>query len=67
MIGTTSSGILDELIYAPYASAVGMMLHIYGKFTMGKVNRNHLFCRKVRVLTGPHCKIQGIGQGMKQT
>jgi len=39
-----------------------MLLHINGKFTNG----NHLFCRKVSFLTGTHCQLRGIGQGMKQ-
>jgi hypothetical protein len=38
MIETTSPGISDQLryIYNPYASAAGMLLHINGKFPMGK-------------------------------
>ena len=31
-------------IFTPYAGAAGMLLHINGKFTMGKLK--HLFCRK---------------------
>jgi hypothetical protein len=26
-------------------------------------NWNHLFCRKVSVLTAPHCQFRGVGQG----
>jgi hypothetical protein len=39
LIGTTSSGILNQLgyIYTPYGDAVGMSIHINGKFTMGSV------------------------------
>jgi hypothetical protein len=39
MIGTTSSGISDQLrdIYTPYAGVAGMLLHMNGKFTMGKL------------------------------
>jgi hypothetical protein len=41
MIGTTSSAILDQLrdtfLYTPYAGAAGMLLHINGNFTMGKL------------------------------
>ena len=29
-------------------------------------NRNHLFCRKVSLLTTPHCQLRSVGQGMKQ-
>jgi hypothetical protein len=29
-------------------------------------NWNHLFCRKVSLLTAPLFKFQGVGQGMKQ-
>jgi hypothetical protein len=38
MIGTTSSGVSDQLrdIYTPCASAVGMLLHINGKSPIGK-------------------------------
>jgi len=35
-------------IYTPYAGAVGMLLHINGKFTMRKLK---FFCRKVSFLT----------------
>jgi hypothetical protein len=52
-------------IYTPYTSAAGMLLHINGKFKMGKLN--HLFCRKVSFLTNPHCRFRCVGQGMKQT
>ena len=39
MTGTTSAGISDQPrdIYIPYAGAAGMLLHINGKFTMGKL------------------------------
>jgi hypothetical protein len=41
MIGTTSSGISDQLrhilLYTPYAGAAGILLHINGKFAMGKL------------------------------
>ena len=30
-------------------------------------NWNHLFCCKVSFLTEPHCRLRGVGQGMKQT
>jgi hypothetical protein len=38
MIGITRSGISDQLIEicSPYAGAAGMLLHINGKFIMGK-------------------------------
>jgi hypothetical protein len=42
-IGFTSSGISYQLryiyiyIYTPYAGAAGMLLHINGKFTVGKL------------------------------
>ena len=44
-IGITSSGISYQLryiyiyiyIYTPYAGAAGMLLHINGKFTVGKL------------------------------
>jgi hypothetical protein len=45
MIETTSSGIsITCEIYTSYAGAVGILLHIYGMFTKGKL---FLFCRKV--------------------
>ena len=37
-----------------------MLLHINGKFTMGKL-KSFLLCRKVSLL------IRGVGQGMRQT
>jgi hypothetical protein len=38
MIGTTSSGISHQLrdIYSIYAGTAGILLHINGKFTIGK-------------------------------
>ena len=42
-----------------------MLLHMNGKFTMGKLN--HLSRRKVSFLTATHCQFGGIGEGMKQT
>ena len=41
MIGTRNCGIPNQLIYiyiyTPYAGAEEMLLHINGKFTMGKL------------------------------
>jgi hypothetical protein len=48
-------------IYTPYAGAAGMLLHINGKFTMGKL-RWYL----LSFLTAPHCQFGRVGQGMKQ-
>jgi hypothetical protein len=45
LIGTTSSGMEYRIIreiYAPYAGASGMLLHINGKFTMGKLKSSLL-------------------------
>jgi hypothetical protein len=47
----------------PYAA--GMLLHINGKFTMGKLKSS--LCRKVSFLTATHCLFRGVGQYMKQT
>ena len=30
-------------------------------------NLNHLFCRNVSFLTGPHCQFRGVGQGRNMT
>jgi hypothetical protein len=69
MIGDTSSGISYHLrdIYSIYIYiyAAGMLLHINGKFTMGKLKSS--LCRKVPFLTTPHCLFWGVGQKMKQT
>jgi hypothetical protein len=44
-----------------------MLLHVNGKFTMGKL-KSSFFCRKVSFLkTVPHCQFRCVGQGMKQT
>jgi hypothetical protein len=43
-----------------------MLLHINGKFTMGKLKSLSL-CRKVPFLTAPHCLFRVVGQDMKQT
>ena len=48
-------------ISTPYAGASEMLLHMNGKFTMGKLK--YLFCRKVR----SHFQFRGEDQGMKQT
>ena len=56
---------INREIYTPYAGAAGMLLHLIGKFTMGKLK--NLFCRKVSFLTAPHCQFRGVGKGMKQT
>jgi hypothetical protein len=39
MIGTTSSGISNQLedMYSPYTGTTGILLHANGKFTMGKL------------------------------
>ena len=37
MIGTTSYGISYQLRDTTYAGATGMLLHINGKFTIGKL------------------------------
>ena len=44
LIGTTSSRIsyILRAIYTPYAGAAGMLLHINGKFTMGKLKSSLL-------------------------
>ena len=44
LIGTTSSGISYHLrdIYTPYPGTAGMVLHINGKFTMGKLKSSLL-------------------------
>jgi hypothetical protein len=42
-----------------------MLLHINGKFTMGKLKSSLLSYSFV--LNLPHCQFQGAGQGMKQT
>ena len=33
-------------MYTPYAGAAGMLLHINGKFTMGKVKLSHLSLKR---------------------
>ena len=35
-------------IYTPYAGVAGMLLHINGKFTMGKLKSSLLFLVKLR-------------------
>jgi hypothetical protein len=45
LIGTTSSGMeygIIREIYTPYAGASGILLHINGKFTMGKLKSSFL-------------------------
>jgi hypothetical protein len=45
LIGTTSSGmeyLIIREIYTPYAGASGILLHINGKFTMGKLKSSLL-------------------------
>jgi hypothetical protein len=45
LIGTTSSGMeygIIREIYTPYAGASGILLHINGKFTMGKLKSSLL-------------------------
>jgi len=41
------------------------LLHINGKFTMGKLI--HFFCRKVAFFPGHYCQFRGVDQGMEQT
>ena len=69
LIGATSSEISYHLrdIYSIYIYiyAAGMLLHINGKFTMGKLKSS--LCRKVPFLTASHCLFRGVGQEMKQT
>ena len=71
MIGATSSGISYHLrdIYSIYIYiyiyAAGMLLHINGKFTMGKLKSS--LCRKVSFLIAPYCLFWGVGQEIKQT
>jgi hypothetical protein len=48
-----------------YAGAAGMLLHINGKFTMGKLKSS--LCRRASFLTDPHCRFRSVGQGRKQT
>ena len=66
MIGATSSGISYHLrdIYSINIYAAGMLPHINGKFTIGKLKSS--LCRKVSFLTAPHCLFWGVGQEMKQ-
>ena len=52
-------------IYTPYAGDARMLLHINGKFTMGKLKSS--LCRKVPFLTTPHCLFRGVGQDIKHT
>jgi hypothetical protein len=52
-------------MYTPYAGTAGMLLHINGKFTMGKLKSS--LCRNVSFLTDTHCRFLGVGQGMKHT
>ena len=52
-------------MYAPYADAVGMLLHINGKFTMGKVKSSILSLSFV--LSRPSLSISRVCQDMKQT
>jgi hypothetical protein len=43
MIGTTISGISYQLRdVVPYADAAGMLLHVNGKFTLGKLKSSLL-------------------------
>ena len=67
MIGATSYGISYHLrdIYSICIYAAGMLLHINGKFAMGKLKSSP--CRKVPFLTAPHCLFWGVGQETKQT
>ena len=67
LIGATSSEISYHLrdIYSIYIYAAGMLLHINGKFTMGKLKSS--LCCKVPFLTAPNCLFRGVGQDMKQT
>jgi hypothetical protein len=66
IIGATSSGISYHLreIYSICIYAAGMLLHINGKFAMGKLKSSP---RKVPFLTAPHCLFWGVGQETKQT
>jgi hypothetical protein len=57
---TLEYGINGE-IYTPYGDAAGLLIHINGKFTMGKLKPS------VSFLTTPHCQLRGVGQGMNQT
>jgi hypothetical protein len=43
-------------IYTQYAGAAGLLLHINGKFTMGKF-KSSLFFRKNSFLTAPHYQL----------
>jgi hypothetical protein len=52
-------------ILTPYAGDDLMLLHINGKFTMGKLM--HLFCRKVVFFTGYYCHFRGVDKYMGQT
>jgi hypothetical protein len=61
LIGTTSSGISYQLRYiyiVPYAGAAGMLLHINGKFTMGKLKSSLL--SKSFVLIALYCQFRGV-------
>jgi hypothetical protein len=64
IIGATSSGISYHLreIYSICIYAAGMLLHINGKFAMGKLKSSP---RKVPFLTAPHCLFWGVGQETK--
>ena len=64
MIVTTISGMSYQLgdIYSICRYA-GMLLHINGKFTMGKLKS--FLCRNVSFLPVPHCQFRGVGQGVK--
>jgi hypothetical protein len=52
----------SSVIY--YTDAAGMLLHINGKFTMGKCYA--LIWLRVSFF-GPHCQLPGVDQGIKQT
>ena len=67
LIGATSSEISHHLrdIHSIYIYAAGMLLHINGKFTMGRLKSS--LCCKVPFLTAPTCLFRGVGQDMKQT
>ena len=52
-------------MYTPYTGAAGILLHINGKFTVGKLKSS--ICRKVSLLTDPNCQFGGVGPDMKQT
>ena len=60
MLGIASSGINWE-IYIRYAGADGMLLHTYGKSTIGKL-KSSLLC-----LSDTHCQFLGVGQCMMQS